>query len=169
MSASDQASLDIGFIDPARLSSLTSFHDLVEKRFNQRIHRVASVAVIAGAFLLMGRRRDDQRWTLPGGSLYRYENPRSGAIRELREEAGISGYQVEPLCDEISVKMNGEPVRVFGFRMKIQGIRPVTAEYDPDQEVEEWRWVDCRSGLPDEIRNALHSPRDVVLRELGLL
>ena len=39
--------------------------------------------------ILMGMRSDDGRWTTPGGRVEPLELPEDGAVRELREEAGI--------------------------------------------------------------------------------
>jgi hypothetical protein len=52
--------------------------------------QIASVAVVnADGRVLFGKRRDDGRWTLPGGHLEPGEAPIVGAARELAEETGI--------------------------------------------------------------------------------
>ena len=52
--------------------------------------QIASVAVVdASGRVLFGKRRDDGRWTLPGGHLEPGEAPIAGAARELAEETRI--------------------------------------------------------------------------------
>src|SRR3989304_3613730 len=58
---------------------------------------VASIAVMNGDLLLMGKRRDNKRWTLPGGHLNPGESPHDGGLRELFEESGIQAQQLNTL------------------------------------------------------------------------
>jgi hypothetical protein len=39
---------------------------------------------------------------------------------------------------------------------------------DPDNEVSEWRWVDCFNGVPADIAGNLAHPKNVVLERIGL-
>lgn len=140
----------------------------IEKSATDKPKEVASIAIIDGDRLLMGKRNDNQRWTLPGGHLNTGETPCEGAARELTEETGIA---VKPTD---LVHLGTEEVTTFtGKRMIVHsfayfGHHETNTERDPNEEVQTWRWVDCKHGLPKEIGNNLHSPKNVTLRLLGL-
>ena len=51
--------------------------------------RVSSVIVATDDKMLMLQRRDNNKWTFPGGHLNDTESHLEGAVRELWEEAGI--------------------------------------------------------------------------------
>ncbi len=53
--------------------------------------------------ILLNLRKDTNTWGIPGGSMELYEDIRETAIRELREEAGISAKSLE-LVDVLSGK-----------------------------------------------------------------
>jgi 8-oxo-dGTP diphosphatase len=141
-----------------------------EKAAPDNHSEVASVAVRSGSKLLMGRRRDNNRWTLAGGHLDQGEEHREGAARELFEETGI---RVDParlhhLTTQDVTTHSGKKKRIHGFVYEHRGETPTTHQ-DPDQECESWEWIDVQRGLPDHILQNLHSPRNVVLEHLGLL
>ncbi len=50
----------------------------------------ANAAVFRGDLLLLERRADDGRWGLPGGWVDVGETPRDAAVREIKEEAGLT-------------------------------------------------------------------------------
>lgn len=124
---------------------------------------VASVAAFDPAGrLLFGKRLDNGRWVLPGGHIEPGESPRRAAVRELLEEAGLT--------PEALTELGSETVRdglvVHAFRADVNG-KP-TGENDPDEECSEWKFVDVTGGVPSEILENLHSPKNVVLGLLGL-
>lgn len=53
--------------------------------------------------ILLNLRKDTNTWGIPGGSMELYEDIRETAIRELREEAGLSAKSLE-LVDVLSGK-----------------------------------------------------------------
>lgn len=60
-------------------------------------------------------------WTLPGGGLDHGEDPREGAIRELREETGLDG-EIMALLDVNSARRtwprpSGEMIDLHGIRI----------------------------------------------------
>ena len=129
---------------------------------------VSSIAVINGNSILMGVRNDTKLWTTPGGKLDPGEDPISGAQRELFEEAGIQPPEnLKYLKSERIVGFDGRPVNVHVF--VCFGDFETTTENDPDDEVDKWEWFDIRKGLPDEVKARLHSPKNVVLKALGLI
>lgn len=135
---------------------------------SQRDRDMTEVASVA-AFdkegkLLFGFRSDSQAWTLPGGHLEPGESPSRAAVRELYEEAGLVALSLEYLGEEV---INAEkPVRVHAYKATVEG--EPTGKLDPDQECEHWFFVPVEDGVPEEILNNLHSPKNVTLKLLGL-
>jgi HK97 family phage portal protein len=135
--------------------------------------QVATVAMFHGDHMLMGQRRDNGRWTCPGGHLDPGESGHQGALREVMEETGIQ------LAPE-TLKLLGEPkevdtgkgnVMVHAFRADLEGDRPKpTAGEDPDGEFTKFAWVNVKQGLPKTVRDNLHVPmdRNVLFEQAGL-
>ena len=120
---------------------------------------IASVAVFDYlGRLLMGKRRDSGKWTMPGGHLEPGEGAAAGAARELLEEAGLT----EDL-EHIGSGTPGRGLLVHCFRCQTTAIPSSAA--DPDEEVEQWEWLDLP--LPAEVVANLHAPRNVTLALIG--
>jgi len=128
--------------------------------------QVASVAVMHEGNLLMGRRRDNGRWTLPGGHLNDDEDHYDGAKRELFEEAGITVPDLQHLGTSDITTHTGKLYTIHAFRC--EGDYATSVKNDPDKEVVKWEWIDTKGGLPKEIMENLHSPKNSVLHKLGL-
>jgi 8-oxo-dGTP pyrophosphatase MutT (NUDIX family) len=152
-------------------------HDYHDEKMIKEVHglqksegvsEVASIAVIDGNKLLMGRRNDNQRWTLPGGHLNAGEPPTEGACRELMEEAGIKvePAQLIPMGVETVTTYTGKTKIIHSFA--VIGYFDTNSELDPDQEVQTWKYVDVSRGLPHSIGANLHSPKNSTLKALGL-
>lgn len=117
----------------------------------------------------MGRRNDNQKFTLPGGHAEPDETIEVAARRELREEAGLEPKDdyLEPIGHAVVTGRSGKgSVGVYAFRCQVDG-KPDASE-DPDNEVKSWEWIDIADGIPDDIADNLHSPRNVTLQALGL-
>ncbi len=87
---------------------------------------------------------DRGRWQLPKGIVERNETPESAAIRETREEAGISG-EIEAALDRVEYWYAGD---YDGKRVRFHKIvhffllRYISGDVgDHDFEVNESRWV----------------------------
>lgn len=135
--------------------------------------RVATVAVMHGNHLLMGKRRDNGKWTTPGGHAEGDEDLHSAAVRELEEESGLKAHHshISPLAEAKTVQTDkGESIKVQPFKYEVAARPNTSMKQDPDAEVHRWTWVDISDGLPDDIKNNLHVPmeRNALLPCLGL-
>ena len=134
--------------------------------------RVATVGIMHGNHLLMGKRRDNGLWTCPGGHMDPGEDYFTGALREVEEETGLRliPIQMQALSDTHQlVDKEGLPLHVQPFVVQLSE-RPATSmKQDPDGEVERWRWVDTTNGIPPEMAEQMHTPlnRNVLMQELG--
>jgi 8-oxo-dGTP pyrophosphatase MutT (NUDIX family) len=124
--------------------------------------QIAKIAAFKDGQLLMGKRRDNGKWTQPGGHLEPGESPTEAAHRELKEETGLDSDGMMHRLDRKTVK-DGQIV-VHAFKTEVTG-EPRT-EFDPDEEFTEMRWLDPES-MPAEVMRNLHSKPDVVLEALG--
>lgn len=142
------------------------------RKANSEPRRIAIVAVTHGDNLLMGKRRDNGRWTMPGGHVDPGEDFHAGGIRELKEESGLDAEELYPLTEVAKLLgADGQPLHVQAFHHQLDGARPPTSmQDDPDGEVERWRWIDVSGGLPDEVKSNLHVPlsRNIALHALDL-
>lgn len=121
-----------------------------------------------GEYLLMGKRRDNGKWTLPGGGMDDGEAAIAGALRELKEEAGIVAQGLKPLGSMTVEGRTGRKVEVHCFELQTGTPIETRTTQDPDNEVANWEWIDVTAGLPAEILDNLQSPRNVLLQKLGL-
>lgn len=145
--------------DSAAMSEALAGTVLGKSQRRRLPEQVASVAVFrADGSLLFGKRRDNGRWTTPGGHLNPGESPEAGARRELREEAGIDAE-----VERIGHGRVGD-YTVHCYRASVADEEP-DASGDPDEEVAEWRWYQKDAYLRE--RPPLHAPRNVLLHLIG--
>lgn len=135
--------------------------------------KVSSIAVVYRPDfetfeLLMGKRIDSGKWTLPGGHAEGKENALETAERELKEETGIEAddNQMIYLGEQSLMSEENKPIDVTAFMYATK--EKTSTKEDPDNEVKKWEWIDVCQGLPAEIGNNLHAPKNVTLRLLGL-
>lgn len=133
---------------------------------------VAAIAIFKDDKILMGRRRDNGKWTNPGGHLEGDETPLEGAVREIREESGLN---IEPsnlhhMLSKIVTTPKGEKLKIHAFKTELHGDKPSTMKEDPDEEVHRWHWISPKFFVRKEQDNELHVPLDsnVVMEGLGL-
>ena len=138
---------------------MSAFWGGFSKRASTR--EVASVALIRDGKVLMGKRRDNGKWTTPGGHLEKGETPVEGAVREVEEEAGI---RLKPsvlvrLTTKTVHTPEGKILRVHGYRANLQKEVSTSMANDPDNEVYRWHWMQFRP-FRREIAENMHVPKD---------
>jgi 8-oxo-dGTP pyrophosphatase MutT (NUDIX family) len=123
------------------------------------MERVAAIAIINDHHMLMGKRRDNGRWTNPGGHLNPGESPVKGAAREVEEETGIKldPHLFKHIETRIVKKKDGKKIEVHGFRVDLRQKPSTSMKQDPDGEVHRWHWIKLDTEL-DHIQNNLHVP-----------
>lgn len=72
--------------------------------------RTRVLVVAEGRVLVLRGLLSDGSWQLPGGGLHKGEDPQAGAVREMREETGLT-LEADKL-----LPLGEEPVRSLGFR-----------------------------------------------------
>ena len=132
---------------------------------SKEVPQVSAVGVLKGNKILFGKRRDNGRYTNPGGHLEIGETPLKAAKRELKEETGID--MPEENFQYLRTERIKTPhdkdyiIHAFTIRNVPQG---TNTKEDPDAEVFKWEWIP-----QSEIsKKDLHSPNNVLLKGLGL-
>lgn len=132
---------------------------------------VGCVGVVYDGKMLMGKRRDNGKWTNPGGHLDPGEKPVDGAVRELYEEAGI---KVDPsdlkhLISEDVITPKGEKYKIHAYKLDLGKKPPTSMKEDPDAEVHRWQWIKYDGGMSKDVLENLHSPKNCILKAMGIL
>lgn len=129
---------------------------------------VGVVAVVCGGKILMGKRRDNGKWTNPGGHLNAGEDPEVGAARELFEEANIKAKSLKHLRSKKVTAPDGKKLIIHAYLCECEEKPESSMKNDPDNEVYRWQWLDMEN-MPKDVLENLHSPKNVLLEELGVL
>jgi 8-oxo-dGTP diphosphatase len=124
--------------------------------------RQSSSGPVEIALILVGK--TESRWQLPKGTVDAGETPEIAAVREVREETGISTEIIAPIetIEYWYYSKGKERVRFHKF-VHFYLLRPldVDAELKHDWEVEEARWVNIDAAI-DML--AFKSERDLVVK-----
>jgi 8-oxo-dGTP pyrophosphatase MutT (NUDIX family) len=99
--------------------------------------------------VLLGKRNDNGKWTVPGGHLDVNEDPHLGACRELKEETGLEAKDVKL----IAVEKTPKNTIIYCFKVTLHDDQKIDTSNDPDNECEDWEYLD-----PNEIKEELHVP-----------
>jgi 8-oxo-dGTP pyrophosphatase MutT (NUDIX family) len=116
---------------------------------------------------LYGRRRDNFRWTIPGGHCEKEETPLQGAVREALEEVGIH-LTPDQLTHVDSVQINVDTPRHCDVHL-FKAVAPpgvvLDISNDPDSEFQELRYLDPRT-IAEQDRHVA-ADRDLLLRHIN--
>lgn len=150
--------------------STTMSEPFSDPRTDQQPLEVSTIEVLADGKILMGKRRDNGKWTMPGGGLEGGETPIEAAFRELKEETGMEPgpHSMQHMSSRIVKGSKGEDVHVHHFRVNLSGLG-MTADGldDPDEEVENWKFFPIKS-IPEAVLKNLHSKNNVILQHHGI-
>jgi mutator protein MutT len=95
----------------------------------------ASVALVHKQdVLLIQRARAPMKdsWTLPGGRMEAGETPEQCALREIKEELGLSAFGLRPV----------RQLQVQRFRLQVFATEAFEGEIVPNpEEIRAWRWA----------------------------
>lgn len=148
---------------------------LLRKAFDLQVSvwpKIVTVGIVCGDHVLTGKRRDNGLWTSPGGHLDDGEALFDCARREVLEESGIKieENQLEVIsADRFISHRTGKPFIVIGFIANIPTEQKATAVNDPDDEIEEWKWVPISRHTPELQASVRHAKNDMLLLHLGLI
>lgn len=96
-------------------------------------YKAGAVAVRTGRkgpeFFLVTAKKNPDRWIFPKGSIERGETAADAAVRELREEGGISGELVAPLT-AITLGSGADAVEISYFLVRYLGDAEAEDERD---------------------------------------
>lgn len=98
--------------------------------------------------ILMGKRNDTDKWTVPAGHIEKNECPFLGAARELKEETGLDAVKIELIKAGIK---NG--MMLYLFKIQVDTSQEINTSNDPDNECDSFSYED-----PFEHVNELHVP-----------
>ena len=152
-----------------RFNSMKHLQQAILNASGSGLKEAVSIAVRSGNSILMGQRRDTMLWTLPGGGVEGNETSFQAAVRELREESGLGAKNLNALAS--CYVDGGVYLHCFDCDYNVDINRDqlvLTSEFDPDQEVAEWKWIDTRSQEFKHILQNLQHPKNETLRLLRL-
>lgn len=140
---------------------------MTEPRNRQRVGAYAVCVDDRSRLLLcrMSRRtRQPGTWTLPGGGVQHGEDPADAAVRELAEEAGLTGRVTGVLGVQSDVYEQPSGALTHGIRLLYLVAvdhRETTTEVDGGTDAAEWFEPDALDGL------ALSAHAAAAIAELG--
>ncbi len=151
------------YLDPEKAAKWNSEINAETAKFNTsqpmkksepKQRRVALVIAKRDGLVLFGKRRDNGRWTLPGGHLEEGEEPVAGARRELKEETGLAPAGEMKLVDERELR----DVKFYTYECAVDGAP--NGKNDPDQECGIWAFFDTKSGIPKDVASNMSGPKE---------
>jgi len=96
--------------------------------------------------VLMGLRKDVNKWCVPGGHLELNEDPAQGALRELYEETGLEAEGARLVKAQWN---RDKKLLLYLFQVELKPNQKPTSENDPDDEFSYIEYVDPNSVIED--------------------
>ena len=133
----------------------------------QDIPQIVSVGLVKGNTILVGQRRDNDKWTFPGGHMDKGETPLEAAKRELKEETGLSVESLRLLkAEKFKSPNTGKEIVVYAFTGGARGNEIAFNALDPDKEFKQLKWVPLAADTDELLPKNSHAPRNIVLEGL---
>lgn len=98
--------------------------------------------------VLMGKRNDTDKWTMPAGKIEKGECPFMGMMRELKEETGLDAVDIKL----VDTTMKGDML-LYLFKVEVDSDQEVDTSGDPDNECDDFSYED-----PFDHIDELHVP-----------
>jgi mutator protein MutT len=108
------------------------------------------IAIILGPenLVLMGQRKDNNKWTFPAGSCEEGETPEQAIIRETKEETGL-----DILSSKLVMAGTERNLALFVYLCTTDSTQSIDTSKDPDKEMETLTYED-----PFDRISELHVP-----------
>ena len=146
---------------PGLTNALDSYLDFVGPK-------IVTVGLISGDEILTGKRRDNGKWTNPGGHMDEGEDIQDAAVREVYEETGIKidKSQLKHISSElVNSHRTGKDFVVHAFTASINK-KEGNIKIDPDKEFTTLKWVKIHPDTPELKAENRHAKVDSVLVHL---
>jgi 8-oxo-dGTP pyrophosphatase MutT (NUDIX family) len=89
--------------------------------------------------ILMGKRKDNEKWCCPAGHAYSKEDIYLAARRELTEETGLDPIELKLVSVEYHSK---KKIMLYLFKVIIDESQVIDLTQDPDLEFSELKYLD---------------------------
>lgn len=105
---------------------------------DEKTKRVAvGLIVNSNDKVLMGKRNDTDKFTVPAGHIEKGECPFLGMARELKEETGLDAKEIKLVQAGIQ-----DNILIYLFKVEVDCDQKIDASNDPDNECDGWTYED---------------------------